>query len=204
MIRAEHIPFFVWFFNFYTELNLRKYFSRITVHQECEVSDLPLLIIGNHFSWWDGFFVVYLNTHVFRRSLYIMMLEEQLKHRKFLSKAGAFSIKKGTRSVIESMDYCIDILKDPGNLLALYPQGTFQSSYQFPFRFERGIMRIIDHAQNSFQLIFLASLTDYFSSKKPRLDFYLQTQNPDTLKSLSELEAAYNVFYSGCVKQQQE
>ena len=148
--------------------------------------------------------MVYLNTHVFRRSLYIMMLEEQLKHRKFLSKAGAFSIKKGTRSVIESMDYCIDILKDPGNLLALYPQGTFQSSYQFPFRFERGIMRIIDHAQNSFQLIFLASLTDYFSSKKPRLDFYLQTQNPDTLKSLSELEAAYNVFYSGCVKQQQE
>ena len=40
--------------------------------------DQPVLLLPNHHSWWDGFYVYLLNRMRFHRSLYLMMLEEQL------------------------------------------------------------------------------------------------------------------------------
>jgi hypothetical protein len=52
------------------------------------------------------------------------MPEEQLATRMFLNKAGAFSIKPGSRSAIESLNYASSLLYEPENLVVVFPQGT--------------------------------------------------------------------------------
>ena len=101
MIEANHRWFYVWFIRVYTAVNLRLNFRKIIIEGDTVVpEDKPLLLVGNHFSWWDGFFAYYLNYTLWRRKFHVMMLEEQLEKRMFLNKVGAYSVKRGSRSEI--------------------------------------------------------------------------------------------------------
>jgi hypothetical protein len=131
-----------------------------------------------------------------------MMLEEQLVKRMFLNKAGAYSIKKGSRSVIDSVQYTIDLLRDKDNLVVIYPQGEFGSVYQSPLRFEKGIDTIVAKVQSKFRLVFYAALVDYFSYRKPSLVVYLYEVPQGPGLGSTDLEKAYNDFYSSCIKRQ--
>ena len=123
MIRARHIPFWLKFFNFYSNYMIKRHFHEVKIYGDTEQKDHAVMIIGNHFSWWDGFFVYYLNRMRFNKRFHVMMLEEQLSGRSFLNKAGAFSIRKNARSLIESLDYAASLLESPENLLLMFPQG---------------------------------------------------------------------------------
>ena len=48
-------------FNWYLDAILKKDFSRIDVVGEWLVDEGSYLLIGNYVSWWDGFWVYYLN-----------------------------------------------------------------------------------------------------------------------------------------------
>ncbi len=204
IIKARHIPFFVNFFNIYTRLNIRNHFSSIKIVNHIPPPSLPVLLIGNHSTWWDGFFAVYLNLKIFKKKIHVMMLEEQLTHRMFLNKAGAFSIKKGDRSMAETFQYSKEILKNNANLLLLFPQGEIQSSYTFPLKFEKGILNIFKNVKKPFQLVFYAALIDYFSTKKPQLNFYLRNYNFESINTIADLEKAYNAFLKECMLSQKE
>ena len=56
----------------------------------------------------------------------------------FLSRIGAYSILPGTKSVIDSLSYTVDLLKDTGNVAAIFPQGEIESAYTSRIRFEKG------------------------------------------------------------------
>ncbi len=101
MIKPKYHPFMIWFFNHYTRINVERNFSKIKILKDFEDNDKAVLMIGNHFSWWDGFFAHYLNMKLLQRRFNVMMLENELKKRMFLNKIGAFSINKGSRSAIE-------------------------------------------------------------------------------------------------------
>jgi 1-acyl-sn-glycerol-3-phosphate acyltransferase len=163
---------------------------------------LPVLLIGNHFSWWDGFIANFLNTRVFRRKFHVMMLEEQLRSRMFLNKAGAYSIKKGSRSALESLKYTADLLKTGENLVVIYPQGEFQSVYIYPVTFRKGISAITSRLQAKVHVVFYAVLADYFSYSKPSLTKYLQEFTKDPMPDAEMLQSAYNLFLSDCISQQ--
>ncbi len=181
---------------------LKKHFHEININSDVRLRNIPTVIIANHFSWWDGFFVVYLNYRIFHKKLHVMMLEEQLKKHRILSKAGAFSISKKNKSILESIDYCISLLDDLENILLFYPQGEIQSSYHFPVKFEKGLLKILNGTSKKFQLIFLVVLTDYFSNKRPVLNLNL-TEFPGPL-SHSEIEKSYNNFMKECIDYQIE
>jgi 1-acyl-sn-glycerol-3-phosphate acyltransferase len=179
MIEAAHHPVFEKFLGAYLRIHMRLIFRHVKIHSTFKDNGSPVLLIGNHFSWWDGFIARHVNINVFKRQLHLMMEEEQLAKRRFLSRLGAFSIKKNSRSAVESLNYAASVLNDPGKLLVVFPQGRFQSLHQHPLTFEKGWFRIIQKAQPDIQIVFMAALTDYFSSPRPGLDIYLESATPD-------------------------
>ena len=171
------------------------------LHHKLEDRGLPVMMIGNHVSWWDGFFAQYINLELFDRKIHIMMLQEQLKERMFLNKTGAYSIKKGSRSALESIKYTGEILSDKRNLVLLFPQGKIHSIYDFPLVFEEGWYRIFKYMEGPVQMVFYVALFDFFSNRKPELHIYLE----DYLyqgKSHSDTETAFNQFLGKCISTQ--
>ncbi len=205
MIQAKHTRFYIWFFRIFSDVMIHRHFSKVEIKGNFQDQGLPVLLIGNHFSWWDGFFANYLNTKIFKKIFHVMMLEEQLKQRMFLNKAGAFSIDKGKRSMIETLSYAGELLKNKENLLVLYPQGKFQSVHHRPIQFEKGFIAIPRSAAvKGFQLIFYAALTDYFEHRNPMLFLYIKEQPFLLEMTASDLEFAYNEFYENSIKLHEE
>lgn len=203
MIEANHRRFFVWFIKVYTSVNLRLSFRKVIIEGDTVVpADKPLLLIGNHFSWWDGFFAWHLNDTLWKRKFHVMMLEEQLQTRMFLNKAGAYSVRRGSRSVIDSLNYTSQLLKKAENLVVIYPQGEISSLYTYPVRFERGIDRIIRSAGTDISVLFYVALVDWFSSKKPSLTLRLRRFDYKGTPGHDALEEAFNRLISDSIAAQ--
>ncbi len=195
MIAANHTWFFVRFFNFYTKRILKKHFQKIVMDIEENNYDKPLLVIGNHFSWHDGFIGLYVNEKVFKKRFYVMMLSAQLKSRMFLNKAGAFGIEKGRRDVTVALQYANRLLQERQNMLLMFPQGRIGSQYQYPLLFEKGAYRLLKENRDTIQLVLLSSVTDYGSYKRPTL--YIKIATPDSMAITAPkiLEDTYNQFH---------
>lgn len=192
IMKASHNPFLYRFFSLYTVLRIRAAFKAVFIEGGISDRGMPVLVIANHFSWWDGFWIMYMNMKIFRRKLFFMMLEEQLRKNFFLNRTGGYSVKKGSRSIIESVGYTIELLADRRNMVLLFPQGKIESARRETIRFGKGILRIARETTGEVQVIFAASFTEYYSHPKPSLFMYLSefTGHPE------DMEAAYNQFYS--------
>lgn len=130
-----------------------------------------------------------------------MMLEEQLETRMFLNKAGAFSIKRGSRSVIESLQYASALLHDSENIVVVYPQGTISSIHRRPVRFEKGVERIIAGASDQLMILLYVALPDWYSEKKPGLTIRV-IEYAVRERSATDLEETYNMFLDECISRQ--
>ncbi len=201
MIKARHIPSFVRFFSFYSRNGLSRLFHSLDIDCSVETSGRPVVLIGNHFSWWDGFIAYRLNDLRLHKKFHIMMLEEQLSSRLFLNKAGAFSIKRGSRSVLESLHYASSLLHEKENMLVVYPQGTIASIHKRPVRFEKGVERIIAGASDKLMILFYVALPDWYSEKKPILTLRV-IEYTARERSASDLEESYNIFLNECITKQ--
>ncbi|TAE52221.1 MAG: glycerol acyltransferase [Bacteroidetes bacterium] len=204
MLKARPTPFGRWFWQLFCRISIRMYF-RGPVWEMPQVPDSQksLLMVGNHVSWWDGFWMIRLNEMLFKREYYVMMLEEQLSPRPFMQQGGAFSIDPGSRSIVESLSYTAELLKNPRNLVQMYPQGEIHSVYHDQFVFSPGIERILKKAGDQTQLYFFAALLDYFSEPKPLLRFYIEPYDHLSQASDSQsLEQAYRAFYKSCTARQ--
>lgn len=199
IIKAKHHWLLYPFFKFYSRWMPARNFSNVQIHYSFKDAGLPMLMLGNHISWWDGFLAQYVNIELFNRKLHIMMLEEQLEKRMFLNKTGAYSIKKGDRSAVESLRYSSDLLKDPNNLVILFPQGKIHSMFDYPVTFEKGWHRIVTNLEGPVQVVFFITLIDYFSSSKPQLNIYLYNYAYEG-KSLEEMNIDFNTCLSESIE----
>jgi 1-acyl-sn-glycerol-3-phosphate acyltransferase len=170
-------------------------FKKVVYHTDVADRELPVFMIGNHFSWWDGFIALHINQKLFHRKFHIMMLEDQLRDRMFLNKAGAYSIRKGHRSMIETFNYTHLLLRDPQNMVVMYPQGKIYSLHDHPFTFEKGWYRIIEKLEQPVQIIFYHALVDYYSNRKPTLNIYVYSCDQETLGA-DQIEASFNSKFS--------
>lgn len=202
MIKAKHTRLGRIFFSYYSKWKLKNHFKAIRFVGHFDDEGLPILLIANHFSWWDGFIQLQLNERFMHRKFHVMMLEEQLKKFMILNKAGAFSVQKNSRDLIRSLQYSLDLLADKNNLLLIFPQGEIQSSHTDYLFFESGLEYLLKHTENHIQLIFNINLTDYFSDKKPALTIYLKKYVPETPINLQTIEADFNQFVTACKQQQ--
>ncbi|MFW5706793.1 MAG: lysophospholipid acyltransferase family protein [Bacteroidota bacterium] len=204
MIEAKHSRWFNSLFDLYLYYAFKRHFSKIEIVGEVEDRGLPILIIANHISWWDGFWLKHLNKKLFRRQLFVMMLEEQLRKNMFLRKLGAFSIRKGSRDMGNSLAYAANILKDPSHVLFLFPQGEIQSQYEFPLKFQNGWGRILARQQSPIQIVMVAHLLDYLSANKPKLTQYIYSPEQTSGFSCPDLEKTYNDFLAGSLQKQKD
>ncbi len=125
-----------------------------------------------------------------------MILEETARKERFLKYVGAFSVKKDSKSVLQSLDYAAALLADPANLVLMFPQGKLYANFVTNINFEKGVMRIIEKAAGNFQIIFASTFIQYFKHKKPTATVYLKSETENYAgKSIDKLQAAYQRHY---------
>lgn len=200
MIKARHHWFYEWFFDGFVRLRMKFLFRQVRIHQNHRDNGQPILLLGNHSSWWDGFLAWQMCKKIYRRRFHVMVLERELSKRRFLSRLGAFSINKNSRSLINTLDYAAGLLQDPGNLVMIYPQGELQSVHLRPLKFQEGWQRLIKKTGSPIQLVFLVSLSDFGSKPRQVINHYLEEYSGEA--DPVKLEAAYNNFLERCIKHQ--
>ena len=174
MTRARHSWWAELVFRPYLERLAKKHFHALKLIGDPPQipSELPLLIIANHGTWWDGFFVYLLNLRVLHRTLYVMMLEEQLERYSFFSRVGAFGIRQGMpRSVIESLGYSAGVLHAPGTALCLFPQGEMRSPRVRPLGFQRGVEKILAMHGGDVCILPVAMRCEHLGNRRPEAFF---------------------------------
>lgn len=189
------------FWETFSALATRLCFREFSFNRDIEVDpDKSLLLMGNHISWWDGFWPLLLNKRYFKKEYHVMMLEEELKKRPFMSQGGAFSINPGHRSIVETIRYTASLLENPGNMVLMYPQGKIHSVYDTGFLFQPGLEKIHQLCKREFQTVFFAAMVDYGSFALPTLRMRLEEYHGDF--SRQQLQDAYRGFYQKSLTQQ--
>jgi len=200
ILRAKHNFLIYPFFKLYSVWIIKRHFGVIKVLGKFQEKNLPIFLISNHISWWDGFWSMYLNVKVFKRKFHFMMLEEQLRKFWFFNYTGGYSVNKKSKSIIETINYTNELLTDPSNMVLIYPQGEIITMHQQSFQFEKGIKRILK-SHEKYQLIFQVNLVDYFSAKSPGIYLYFEDFSDDC-SDVVTMQESYNAFYKQCIENQ--
>jgi hypothetical protein len=131
---------------------------------------VPVLLLPNHSSWWDGFFVYLLNYRLWQRRIELMMLEEQLRQHRFFRFLGAFSIQPGDgRSVRQSLTYALDSLrKAQAPLLTVFPQGQLLPWGVRPLQYRPGVRWLWQRAPATTLLVPLAIKIEFLAEQRPQ------------------------------------
>lgn len=136
---------------------------------------VPILLLPNHATWWDGFFPYLLNDAVFKRQYFIMMLEHRLKEFWFFRFLGAFSInQQSPKSIIESLSYTSSLLtSEQGQprtpLVVMFPQGELRPFEIRPLGYNRGVERVLKNIQGEYAIVPLAMRCEFLGEEKPYL-----------------------------------
>ena len=200
MIRAQHRlwadlifqPYLSWLFkrNFHT-IQLLGTLPEIP-------NDLPVLLLPNHSTWWDGFFVYLLNKRIFRRTAYLMMLEEQLSKYWFFAKLGAYSIEpEYRRGIVESLAYTVELLDQNMSLVSVFPQGELLPWHTRPLGYKRGVEWILQKYGKPVALLPLAIRTEFLGERCPSVFFLFGEVNRfdgETFRGMDWLEKAETVL----------
>jgi 1-acyl-sn-glycerol-3-phosphate acyltransferase len=203
MIKAKHNSLYIWFFWSFFELMGKIHFRRRSIISKPVIPENhSVLIFQNHFSWWDGYWSYLLSRKVFKRKFYVMMDEKNLRDRMFLNRVGVFSVQKNSRDLLNSLNYTSELLKDPENLVTIYPTGAMYTQHQQTFSFQKGIDRILMNETNNYSIVFAVFLVDYFGFARPEIRIYLENYSGD--RTSEALEKAYYEFYQACINKQTE
>lgn len=220
MIKAHHTRFGRWFWTQFSKWSIKLRFHAF--HYEKRIAVDPnrsVFLLGNHISWWDGFWSLRLNHKFLGKRFHVMMLEAELKKRRFLSHVGAFSIDPKKRTVLESLGYAAALLEKPENLVVIYPQGKIHAMSDHRIRFEKGIERVLEKCGEEVQVVFSVVLVDYFEHAKPTVWYYLEEWEGMTIdeqglsraesrelsnKEVERIEEAYNRFYRSCLAEHRQ
>ena len=86
--------------------------------------DRPVLLFCNHTNWWDGLILYLLTRQMRHKSVYCMMEEKQLKHYRFFTWLGAFSVDLSSplRSAV-ALRYAQRLLQRKETAIWIFPQG---------------------------------------------------------------------------------
>jgi 1-acyl-sn-glycerol-3-phosphate acyltransferase len=132
----------------------------------------PVLIVANHGTWWDGFFIYVLNEQVLHRRLYVMMLEQQLKKYRFFRRLGAFGISPGhPRSVRAALTYSANLLRDPSNCLCVFPQGSLHRIRERPLGFKPGLQHVLAEYGGDVNILPVAIACEFRGERRPEALF---------------------------------
>lgn len=202
ILKSRHHFFLYNFFRlFYARWKIGQHFHKVYLSGNYSEQNKPLFVVSNHVSWWDGIWIMYLNIEVLKRKFHFMMLEEQIRKNKVCNQVGGYSVKKGSRSIIESLAYTAELLRNKSNMVLVFPQGKIESLYTPSIQFENGFNNVLKKISPEVQVLFLVNLVDYLSNTKPSLSMYYKEYDNVNLNA-DKMQADYNEFYTQCIKEQ--
>ena len=197
MIKANPTRWAKFIFHIYVMRLMKRHFHAFHLLGNLPQPDpeLPMLLIPNHSTWWDGFFVYLLNEEVSKRENYLMMLDRQLTKYKFFSRIGAFGITPGEKkSVRESLKYTIELLQIKNVMITIFPQGILLPWGKRPLNFKKGIEAIIRLYKKPINILPLAIRTEYGGEQRAEVffqlgeNFIVDAQTFQGIKWLEEVE----------------
>ncbi|RYE51929.1 MAG: glycerol acyltransferase [Sphingobacteriales bacterium] len=204
MYQPQKSPLLFKFFSWYIVYILRKDFSSYNFNQIPVKHDEAVLLLSNHFSWWDGFLMFQLNRLSFKKKFHVLVTNEDYENTWYLKYVGAFAAINKGKDVVETLTYAGELLNNADNLVLVFPQGRLHTSYADSIVFEKGVMQIINASKKKFQIVFSATLVDYFHKRKPGARSYLRNWEAEEYMSLQLLKSEYNKHYDQAIKQQME
>ncbi|NRF41610.1 1-acyl-sn-glycerol-3-phosphate acyltransferase [Pedobacter foliorum] len=202
MYQSQKSPIVFKFFSWYVAYIIKKDFSSYNFNKLQIKDDEAVLLLANHFSWWDGFLMFYLNKKLFKKQFHVLVTKEDYEKLWFLKYLGAFAAETNGKDVVQTLIYAGGLLDNPDNLVLIFPQGKLYTSYIGSISFEKGVMQVVNASKKKFQTIFSANLTDYFGERKPEARSYLASWEAEEYVSLQLLKSEYNKHYGAAVKSQ--
>jgi 1-acyl-sn-glycerol-3-phosphate acyltransferase len=197
MIKANPTRWAKFIFHIYVMRLMKRHFHAFHLFGDLPQPDpeLPLLLIPNHSTWWDGFFVYLLNEEILKRELYLMMLDRQLAKYKFFSRIGAFGITPGDKeNVKESLNYTVELLQKKNVMITMFPQGVLLPWGKRPLNFKKGIKSIIKRYGEPVNILPLAMRAEYGGEQRAEVffqfgeNFIVDDHNFQDVKWLEDVE----------------
>lgn len=182
---------------------LLRSFRSLTLYNQISINPQhSVLLLCNHFSWWDGFLTAYLIHFIFGKKNFTMIQEDQLQQRLWLRWLGSFSINRTSRDMFKSMQYAANQLDNSENAIAVFPQGSLQSNHCSEIKLEKGISYIIKNIKGDCQIIYVSVLIDYFESFKPTAYFHFLDAGTNHNFDFEKLSKEINDFQQQALKNQ--
>ena len=203
MIYPQKNKFISWFFHNYILRIVGRSFQGIKFNA-IEIDDnKSVLLLANHFSWWDGFLMYYINYKLLKKQFHVMVIEDTMQKVIFFKYMGAFSVSKGSREIITSLDYAAELLNDRNNMVLIFPQGELHSNFTDDVKFEKGLSRIVKKAEGKYQTILSVTFVENFEYKKPAANVYLKAIGQQIAgDNVLNLQQAYQQHYNDARRQQ--
>lgn len=194
MIQASRNRFSLWFYTSYFRLLQGIFFRKVEHRFLNDVPDGPVLLLQNHFSWWDGYWSYVISEKILKRKFHVMMLEKELRKRRFLARTGAFSVDPEGKDLLKGLRYAARLLQDPDNAVTVYPQGKLVSHYTNRIGFERGTELLLKLSAREVNVVFAAVNVEFGAPVRPKVIVNL-TFYGKGVYSAESLQDAYNTFY---------
>jgi 1-acyl-sn-glycerol-3-phosphate acyltransferase len=197
MIKANPTRWAKFIFHIYVMRLMKRHFHAFHLFGDVPQPDpeLPLLLIPNHSTWWDGFFVYLLNEEILKREPYLMMLDRQLAKYKFFARLGAYGITPGARKdIMKSLNYTVELLQKKNVMITIFPQGILLPWGKRPLNFKKGIEAIIRSYGKPINILPLAMRTEYGGEQRAEVffqfgqNFVVDAQSFQGVKWLEEIE----------------
>ncbi|HOT97453.1 MAG TPA: lysophospholipid acyltransferase family protein [bacterium] len=205
LITARHSKTALALFHLYLLPAMQRQFHAVYLlgNEPAWPAHTPLIILPNHSSWWDGFFVDLLNIRLWQRQLYVMMLEEQLRKRLFFRRLGVFSIDPATPGgVRSSLRYTRELLQGEAagrRVLCFFPQGELLPWQTRPLGYKPGLIWLLQHLEGPVCLVQLGIRIEFLQQQRPEvfLEFSRPLQWSGRPELLAEWEEGHAVLLDG-------
>ncbi len=202
MIKPQKNLLITGFFNWYISRIIKRNYHSVNFNKVALDPAKPVLLIANHCSWWDGFILRHINRIYFKKKFHAMVLEETMQKVKFFKYLGGFSVKPGSKNVLQSLTYAAELLNDPQNMVVIFPQGKLYSNFVDEVVFEKGLFKITELTTVGFQYVFAAMFTENFDQKKPTVNVSFNVMQKADIADATELQNTYQQHYAQAKQRQ--
>ena len=186
---------FRWFTS-YSRRYLHRHFHSLRVSRaglpprDCE---LPMVVFANHASWWDPLLWLALKSEFFpSRRAFSPIDAEALKRYKILSRLGVFGVEQKTgRGAVQFLRTAEKILRQPGHILALTPQGRFVDPRERPVRFEQGLGHLAARVE---RVVFVPMASEFVFWEERLPEILVRFGQPISAEEINDAESG-TVFF---------
>ena len=128
--------------------------------------DRPVILFCNHTNWWDGLIVYLLTRQMKHKAVYCMMEEKQLKHYRFFTWLGAFSVDLSSPlRAASSLRYAQRLLQKSDTAIWIFPQGRICRQNE-PVEIQPGTDYLAQSSPHAL-LVPVAMRYDFFREDRP-------------------------------------